>query len=113
MIIRVENKGEYMYVEPIGKIDSVTSPEFQKALETAGENGAVCIVNFASVPYISSMGLRVIMTAAKANTDGSKLILCGVDGIVKEVFEISGFDTILNISADFAGAEALLKSLAK
>ncbi len=109
MKIDVQSKDNYIYVEPQERIDSNTSPYFQKALDEAGSPAANYIINLDHVPYISSAGLRVVMVTAKAcSTANGTLILCGLTGVVKEVFEISGFNTILTICPDVAAAEELL-----
>jgi anti-sigma B factor antagonist len=65
------------------------------------ENGTQrMILDFQELDYISSAGLRVILKATK-NLKGAegKLVLCAMQDYVKEVFEISGFDSFLPIEA--------------
>ena len=56
------------------------------------------IIDFESLDYISSAGLRVILKAAKQlkHSDGM-IMLCSMEDYVKEVFEIAGFDSIIPI----------------
>jgi anti-anti-sigma factor len=109
MKIDIQTRDGYMYVEPQERIDSNTSPDFQKALNEAGSPASSYIINFSNVPYMSSAGLRVVMVTAKASSMANgTLILCGLNGIVKEVFEMSGFNNILTICEDVAAAEQLL-----
>ena len=82
-----------------GRLDSKTSPEFEKKIFDAIENGSKNMVaDFEDLDYISSAGLRVILKATKdlKRSDG-KFILCAMKDYVKEVFEISGFDSFLPI----------------
>ncbi len=62
----------------------------------AGENRF--LVNFEKLDYISSAGLRVLLTAAKQlkGTDG-ELRICSLNEVVREVFDISGFTTIFKV----------------
>lgn len=87
-------------LEPLGRIDGPSSPDFEKALLEHLEKQD-CVVNFSHVPYISSAGLRVVMMAAKkSQSAGFGLHLCGMDEVVKEIFEVSGFNNILNVHDD-------------
>ena len=82
-----------------GRLDSKTSPDFEKKIFDAIEDGSnSMIVNFEELDYISSAGLRVVLKATKnlKRSDGS-FVLWSMKDYVKEVFEISGFDTFLPI----------------
>ena len=82
-----------------GRLDSKTSPEFEKKIFDAIDSGSTnMVVDFEDLDYISSAGLRVILKATKnlKRSEGS-FVLCSMKDYVKEVFEISGFDTFLPI----------------
>ncbi len=82
-----------------GRLDSNTSLSFEKKLFEAIENGTRhMVLDFEGLDYISSAGLRVILKTTKnlKNTNG-RLVLCSMQDYVKEVFEISGFDSFLPI----------------
>lgn len=99
----IENKHGDIYIfELSGRLDSRTSPEFDEKLFGAMEKGANhIIVDFNSLEYISSAGLRVLNKAHKklSHTDG-KLLMCNMVDYIREVFEIAGFDTFLPIVSD-------------
>ena len=82
-----------------GKIDAVTAPEFEKELTNLiaqGEN--TFLLNFGGLEYISSAGLRSILSTAKQlKPKGGNILFCGLKGPVKDVFKISGFGTIFKI----------------
>jgi anti-anti-sigma factor len=87
-------------VRTSGRIDAVTAPEFEKRLaELIAEGENVFILNFSGLEYISSAGLRSILTTAKQlkPRDG-KLLFAELQGSVKDVFRISGFGSLFNIS---------------
>ena len=87
--------------EVSGRLDSNTSPELEKQLFDAIEKGSKnVIVDFEGLDYISSAGLRVILKATKTlkGSDGI-FVLCSLKDYVKEVFEISGFDSYLPIAS--------------
>ena len=91
-----------------GRLDSNTSPEFEEAVFNTIEDGSKHLVmDFGALEYISSAGLRVILKATKnLKQNEGKLILCAMQDYVREVFEISGFDTLLPITATLDEAVA-------
>ncbi|MBW1982509.1 MAG: STAS domain-containing protein [Deltaproteobacteria bacterium] len=82
-----------------GRLDSNTSPQFEKQLlETIANGQKQIIIDFESLDYIASAGLRVLLKATKElkRSDG-KIVLCSMRDYIKEVFDIAGFSTILPI----------------
>ena len=80
-----------------GNLDSNTSPQAQAAIDAIlAAGGKKLVVDFSTLDYISSAGLRVLLGAAKKlQGAGSGLRLFGLNETVREVFEISGFSKIL------------------
>jgi len=82
-----------------GRLDSTTSEAFEQQLMSkidAGSNKIV--VDLGSLDYISSAGLRVLLMAAKRlNTEGGAFALCRLNEPIRQVFEISGFLSILTV----------------
>jgi anti-sigma B factor antagonist len=82
-----------------GRLDSNTSPGLEEKIFDAIQNGSSkMILDFEALDYISSAGLRVINKTTKQlkNSEG-QLILCSMQDYIKEVFEITGFDSFLPI----------------
>ena len=101
MQISVKTTNEVKVLAFEGRLDTGTSPDAQQQLTRLIEEGETKIlVNLEKVDYISSAGLRVLLVVAKQlkTTDG-ELRICSLNKVVKEVFDISGFDMILPISA--------------
>ncbi len=101
MQISVKTTNEVKVLAFEGRLDSQTSPDAQQQLTRLIEEGETKIlVNLEKLDYISSAGLRVLLVVAKQlkATDG-ELRICSLNEVVKEVFDISGFDMILPISA--------------
>ena len=97
-IFEKEEKGVSIF-KLAGRLDSKTSPEFEKKIFDAIDKGSKqMIVDFGDLDYISSAGLRVILKATKdlKRSEGN-FVLCSMKDYVKEVFEISGFDSFLPI----------------
>lgn len=99
MQISMKTAGGFKVLEFDGKLDTQTFTDAQKQLTELIEEGEkMILLNFEKLIYISSAGLRVLLTAAKQlkATDG-ELRICSLNEMVKEVFDISGFSTILKI----------------
>ena len=109
MIVRQEDH-QAVVVSVTGRMDAVTASQFDKRLETLMVEGAThIIVNFQDLEYISSAGLQTILaTAKKLENSKGEILLANLSGSVKEVFEISGFDTIFRI---FDTEESALSSI--
>ena len=82
-----------------GRLDSNSSPDLEDKIANGIESGSISmIMDFENLEYISSAGLRVILkTTKELNRSNGRLVLCSMADYVKEVFEISGFDTFLPI----------------
>lgn len=81
-----------------GRLDSVTAPDLEKALEDLG--GATHLIfDFAALDYVSSAGLRVLLKTQKTinATPGADMKIIHVNDTVNEVFEVTGFTGILTI----------------
>ena len=83
----------------VGSLDTNTAPQAQEAMAAViDDGGRKIVVDFSSLDYIASSGLRVLLaTAKRLNADGGVLGIFGLNETVNEVFEISGFDTIFNV----------------
>lgn len=82
-----------------GNLDTNTAPQAQEQIDQVIDGGsAKVLINFESLNYISSAGLRVLLTTAKKLKAASgDLKICCLNETVREVFDISGFSTILTV----------------
>lgn len=106
MEITTRTQRDVTIVAFAGNLDSNTSPRAQQALDRilAG-GGRKMVLDFTALDYISSAGLRVLLgTAKRLNGAGGALRLFGLNETVREVFEISGFSTILAVLTSEADA---------
>lgn len=98
MEISTRTSNDIHIVAIAGSMDSGTSPEAQKALDTVLAGAKKVALDFSRLDYISSAGLRVLLGAAKKlKASGGTLRMFGLNQSVREVFEISGFSTILSV----------------
>ncbi len=100
MEITVTVAGEVKVIRIEGKLDTQTSPDVQTQLAQLIDQGATkLVVNFEKLDYISSTGLNVLLAAAKRlEGNNGKLRVCSLNEFVQEVFDISGFTTILTVT---------------
>ena len=90
------------------RVDSVNAQAFYQELDSAIESDDRAVVmDMEKLAYISSAGLRVILqTARKLQQQNAKFAICSLSGTVREVFEISGFDRVIDIHSSQAEAVA-------
>lgn len=92
-----------------GQIDSSTAGQLEDVLPAYVQRAPCVVLDLASVPYVSSAGLRVMLKGIKlAKNAGHALVLAGLAPQVYEVFQVSGFATIFRIFTDRAAALAAL-----
>ena len=99
MDIQVKQNENLVVVSPKGRIDAITSPEFEAFVKEMIEKDQKHLVfNFGDLEYISSAGLRSILSIAKLlKTKDGKLAFAAVRDAVRNVFKISGFESIFTI----------------
>jgi len=108
MEINIREVNGVNIVEFTGNLDTNTAPEAENRINGLLDGGASKIlVSFENLNYISSAGLRVLLaTAKKMMASGGSLKICSLNNTVQEVFDISGFSTILSLAATEADALA-------
>jgi anti-anti-sigma factor len=98
MQISTRTRNDVHIVAISGSLDSSTSPEAQKSLDSVVATAKKVMLDFSDLDYISSAGLRILLGAAKQlRASGGTLGMFGLNQSVREVFEISGFSSILSV----------------
>ena len=100
MEISVTESGDVRILSFQGNLDTNTSPQAESEINSLIDAGAQkLLVNFEKLDYISSAGLRILLaTAKKLKASAGDLKICGLNETVQEVFDISGFATILSVT---------------
>lgn len=80
---------------PIGRVDTLTAPELEAAVVTDGIDELV--FDLGSVDYVSSAGLRVLLSSMKRMA-GKSMKVSNVKPVVKEVFDITGFTDLFTFA---------------
>lgn len=97
-------------VEPVGRIDHLTAAAFEAALDpllvqAAKSAQGTLVLDLAGVDYISSVGLRALMLAARQLQQAQgRLLVTGLQSVVAEIFKISRFDRILEVAPSLDAA---------
>jgi anti-anti-sigma factor len=99
MNIEIKESGDVKVLAFEGNLDTNTSPVAEAKINELIDGGDnKLLVNFEQLNFISSAGLRVLLaTAKKLGPAGGTLRICGLNPTVQEVFDISGFGTILSV----------------
>jgi anti-anti-sigma factor len=102
---------DVVVLRPVGRINNDTSGAFQKRLLACVDpGGGALLVDLSGVDYISSAGLRALMTGSKhAKASGGRLAVAGLTPIVKEIFAISRFSHVVPVFETPAEAVAALR----
>ena len=79
-----------------GRLDTTTAPQLDNLLKETLDKAEELELDFSQLSYISSAGLRVLLSAQKVMGRKGKMVLKGVQEAVMEVFEITGFSDILS-----------------
>ena len=97
MNINKENQNGTLTVTITGRVDTTTAPVLEQELKESFDECTSLVLDFAGVEYISSAGLRVLLSAQKVmgKKGGMKLIHVSED--VMEIFEVTGFSDILTV----------------
>ena len=97
MTITRETNGANLKIALEGRLDTMTAPELEAELNQSLGNAESLTLDFSKLDYISSAGLRVLLSAHKAMSPKGGLKVTNVNEIVREVFEVTGFSDILTI----------------
>ncbi len=96
MNIKKKKDGSKLTVAISGRIDTATSPEVDKFVNENLDGVTSLVLDFKEVNYVSSAGLRVLLSLHKKMMSGGEMKLINVGEVVSDVFEVTGFDEILN-----------------
>ena len=117
MEIAARQFADTLIAAPAGRIDHRSAAEFEAALtplvEAAVAARGALVLDFSGIEYISSVGLRVLMIAAKKMREReAPLLVTALRSVVAEIFAISRFDRILTVTATLDEAMALCSAAA-
>ena len=97
MTIDKERQGSDLLVKLGGRLDTTTAPELEEALQAELPDTETLTINFQELDYISSAGLRVLLSTQKVMQKKGGMKVTGVNDTIMEIFEVTGFSDILTI----------------
>ena len=99
MDINFATKDDWTIVTVEGRLDTISAPDFESRVQDRIAEGEIrFVIDLSKLEYISSAGLRSILIAGKSTAaTGGQLCCCGLHGVVKKVFEVSGFTSLFPI----------------
>lgn len=97
MTIEKMKEGGKLTLALEGRLDTTTAPQLEAEVTGSLTGVTELVLDFSRLEYLSSAGLRVILTAQKIMNRQGKLVICHVNATILEVFEVTGFCDILTI----------------
>lgn len=98
MTIQKNVKADALTLTVQGRLDTTTAPQLESELKASLDGVHALTLDFATLEYISSAGLRVLLSAQKIMNKQGSMTICHVNDTVLEVFEVTGFSAILTIT---------------
>ncbi|MCR4763417.1 MAG: STAS domain-containing protein [Lachnospiraceae bacterium] len=95
-IVKNQN-GDELTVALKGRLDTTTAPQLESELQAALEETQSLVINLEEMQYISSAGLRVLLSAQKKMARKGGMVIRNATDEVKEIFDVTGFSDILTI----------------
>ena len=90
--------GEAIVFALEGRLDTVPAPDLEKEIRESADSAQEMVMDFADLEYISSAGLRVLLSAHKAMSKKGGMKVIHVNEMIMEIFEVTGFSDILVIA---------------
>lgn len=97
MTIDKNLEGSNLTISLEGRLDTTTSPSLEAELEHSLDGITELIFDFEKLEYISSAGLRILLSAQKTMSKQGSMVVKNVNSSIAEVFEVTGFSDILTV----------------
>ena len=97
MTINKTQNGNELTVALEGRLDTMTAPELETEFKTSLGGVTALILDFAKLEYISSAGLRVLLSAQKVMNAQGEMKIRNVNETIREIFDVTGFSDILTV----------------
>ena len=89
--------GAQLTVSLNGRLDTTTAPQLEEELKDNLDGITMLVMEFSGLEYISSAGLRILLSTQKVMNRQGKMVIRGANEMVKDVFDMTGFSDILTI----------------
>ena len=95
--IEKKSEGNNLSFALSGRLDTTTAPDLEKEVKDNIEGVEKLDFDFADLVYISSAGLRVLLSAQKIMNKQGEMVVKNCSDEIKEIFEVTGFSDVLTI----------------
>ena len=95
--IKKDAKGSNLAIALEGRLDTTTAPQFESELKESLGGVEDLVIDMKDLAYISSAGLRVLLSAQKVMNKQGSMVVRNASEEVKEIFDVTGFADILTI----------------
>ena len=92
-----QQEGSDLRIALAGRLDTLTSPDLEKELKASLEGVTSLTFDLAELEYISSAGLRVLLSAQKVMNRQGNMVVKNASEVIREIFDVTGFSDILTI----------------
>ncbi len=89
--------GSKLVISLEGRLDTTTAPQLEQELKSSLDGVADLTIDIAELQYISSAGLRVLLSAQKTMNKQGSMVVKNASDEVSEIFDVTGFSDILTI----------------
>lgn len=97
MTITKTQNGNELTISLEGRLDTITAPELEEEIKSSIDGVESLTLDFCNLEYISSAGLRVLLSAQKIMSTQGKMKVKNVNETIMEIFDVTGFSDILTI----------------
>lgn len=97
MVINKQSNGDELTISLEGRLDTTTAPQLEAEVSNSLAGVKKLVIDIEKLVYISSAGLRVLLKAQKTMNKQGSMEVCHVSDEIKDIFEVTGFNEILNI----------------
>ena len=97
MTIEKNITGAELIISLNGRLDTTTAPQLESELQASLDGVTKLTLDLADLAYLSSAGLRVLLSAQKTMNQQGSMVVRNVNETVAEIFEVTGFNDILTI----------------
>ena len=97
MVIEKNLNGTELNLTIVGRLDTTTAPQLEAEIKESIGGVEKLTLDFASLEYLSSAGLRVLLAAQKVMNKQGDMVIKNVNETINEIFEVTGFIDILTI----------------
>ena len=97
MTITKNQNGTHLDLALEGRLDTTTAPQLEAELKQSVSGVTELTLDFAKLEYLSSAGMRVLLSAQKVMNKQGSMVIRNVNETINEIFEVTGFADILTV----------------